>query len=688
MPSKMPMITVRRDKNAISFFSRKDGTKMRFAIGKYEKATWPELVDIKITDWCDVGCNFCYQDSTIFGKHASMENMRQVIDRLSAVKVQEIACLEENTLVATPSGMRKIIDLEINDSIFDSNGRVSKIKKKKVSHRETITIKGNRGFEVTSTPDHPFMVNGVETRADDLLGEVLDNGCIVDNESDYEVVDMSEYITTRNENNRFSRSGSFDDNWVKMGSSSKRGKRFVTIDEDVAWLYGLVVAEGSSRGITLNSTEMNYAQRTVEIYKRISGYSSRIYVHSNRIVVEFHCPSWYKNLFFDHMKINHLAKNKSLGYLFGKNKSIVRSGIRGYLDGDGCFRAKKSHGGKYTDYSASFKTVSPYIATELTTLLKTVFGADACAYYGMSPDRKIEGRIIKSSPYYKIDIYGKENLILVFGEDEMLEVYSGDDNFVSIGTKKTGMNTRKKGIKVFSIENSGVKRVVDIQLDNGSSHIFQISHGVLSHNCGGGETTGHPHFVEIVKMAYEAGIVPNFTTKKPAVVRKMWPEIKDYVGGFAYSAENAGQVRMAARTFKGHIPDQKVSLHYVMGLGDRDHFVDYLKAANEVGYRVTLLGYKTVGRGKDVIPFPYDWWVDVVSDLVKTGECPTLSIDTPLAEQYDGKMPVPTFMYHTREGAFSMYIDAVSMEMGASSFDQKPSLVPFDEDWVARYAII
>ena len=156
-------------------------------------------------------------------------------------------------------------------------------------------------------------------------------------------------------------------------------------------------------------------------------------------------------------------------------------------------------------------------------------------------------------------------------------------------------------------------------------------------------------------MAYEAGIVPNFTTKKPAVVRKMWPEIKDYVGGFAYSAENAGQVRMAARTFKGHIPDQKVSLHYVMGLGDRDHFVDYLKAANEVGYRVTLLGYKTVGRGKDVIPFPYDWWVDVVSDLVKTGECPTLSIDTPLAEQYDGKMPVPTFMYHTREGAFSMY---------------------------------
>ena len=42
-------------------------------------------------------------------------------------------------------------------------------------------------------------------------------------------------------------------------------------------------------------------------------------------------------------------------------------------------------------------------------------------------------------------------------------------------------------------------------------------------------------------------------------------------------------------------------------------------------------------------------------------------------------------MYHTREGAFSMYIDAVQMKMGASSFDESVDLVPFDKDWVARY---
>lgn len=202
---------------------------------------------------------------------------------------------------------------------------------------------------------------------------------------------------------------------------------------------------------------------------------------------------------------------------------------------------------------------------------------------------------------------------------------------------------------------------------------------------GGGEPLDVPYFVEICKLFREAGIVPNFTTKKPGMVRKLWKELDPIVGAFAYSAENAAQVKMAYRMFNGHVEPWRVNLHYIMGMGNREHFRDYLKAAHEVGYRVTLLGYKTTGRGKDVIPEPYDWWMDEVTALVAAGECPQLSIDTPLAEQYDGRMPIPTHMYHTREGAFSMYIDAVAMTMGASSFDSKEELQPFDADWQKRY---
>lgn len=205
---------------------------------------------------------------------------------------------------------------------------------------------------------------------------------------------------------------------------------------------------------------------------------------------------------------------------------------------------------------------------------------------------------------------------------------------------------------------------------------------------GGGETTGHPQFVRILEMFREHGVIPNFTTKKPAAVRRLWPEIGHLIGGFAYSAETAEQVGMAARVLKGHVPDDKVALHYVMGLGSRTHFERYLRAAHEVGYRVTLLGYKTVGRGKEVIPHPYGWWIESVDGLIRDGECPSLSIDTPLAHEYDGLMPVEQHMYHCEEGKFSMYVDAVAMTMGASSFEVGDALVPFDDQWRERYATI
>ena len=203
---------------------------------------------------------------------------------------------------------------------------------------------------------------------------------------------------------------------------------------------------------------------------------------------------------------------------------------------------------------------------------------------------------------------------------------------------------------------------------------------------GGGETLECPHIVETFEKFHAAGITPNFTTKFPGLVRKLWPQIGHLIGGFAYSAETPAQIRTTAKLFRnGKIPMAKVNLHYVMGLGDRAHFKEYLTAAEEVGMRVTLLGYKTSGRGKDLIPFPYDWWIDVVDELIAAGKCPSLSIDTPLAEAYADQLPVDSTHFHILEGAYSMYIDAVSMEMGASSFDEAEELVPFDAGWRKRY---
>ena len=687
-------ISVRRDKNAISLFDRSNGTKVRFAIGPYTKAKRPELVDIKITDFCPAMCPACYMGSTPSGEHSSMENMEKVIHELAKAKVQEVACLDRGTLVATPAGMVPIGDLVVGSEVYDSTGRVSVVTNVHHSMRDTIKLKGNRGFEVIATPDHPFIVSGNIVEAKDCVGRVLDSGSISPS-TKTPPIDMSKYITPKNPTLRGSVGGSFGEDWVRMSSNSARGSRYVEPDNRLAWLYGIFLAEGSTRGVALGGHEEEYVNKWSRLYEDITGHSSTTrQPRPSSLVVEVHNPRYMRALFQDEMKIGAGSHNLTMDYLFNAPPEFIREAIIGYMNGDGCFRSKKNKKGSktYTDFIMSFKTVSPNIAYSLPFLLKSVFNVDSTVYYGVSPSRTIDdGRVIPSTSYYMVDVYGKTNISRLINDPNRLLKEGKDlEEYTRIGTSiysksKVGSN-KNAGVKILSIESSGEREVVDITLDGGSSHIFQLSHAVLSHNCGGGETTYHPQFADICKKFAQAGVVPNFTTKYPARVRMHWDNIKDYIGGFAYSAETPKNIYDAAKLLKrAGIPDHKVSLHHVMGLSRQGQFREYMQAAHDVGYRVTLLGYKTTGRGKNVTPFHYDWWIEEMNSLIREGRCPSTSIDTPLADQYDGLMPVESTMYHTREGAFSMYIDAVQMKMGASSFDESVDLVPFDKDWVARY---
>ncbi len=56
-----------------------DGTKIRTYEGK-PNAIHPESIDVKITDYCDAGCNYCHEQSTKAGKHCDMFSLlRQLL---------------------------------------------------------------------------------------------------------------------------------------------------------------------------------------------------------------------------------------------------------------------------------------------------------------------------------------------------------------------------------------------------------------------------------------------------------------------------------------------------------------------------------------------------------------------------------------------------------------------------------
>lgn len=60
-----------------------DGTKVR----EYEdipKIVHPESIDIKITNYCDLGCNYCHESSSITGEHADISKLLVILRELPA----------------------------------------------------------------------------------------------------------------------------------------------------------------------------------------------------------------------------------------------------------------------------------------------------------------------------------------------------------------------------------------------------------------------------------------------------------------------------------------------------------------------------------------------------------------------------------------------------------------------------
>lgn len=58
-----------------------DGTKTREYVG-FPVVNHPESIDVKITDYCDMGCSYCHESSTVSGVHCDIEKLMSVLSCL------------------------------------------------------------------------------------------------------------------------------------------------------------------------------------------------------------------------------------------------------------------------------------------------------------------------------------------------------------------------------------------------------------------------------------------------------------------------------------------------------------------------------------------------------------------------------------------------------------------------------
>lgn len=214
------------------------------------------------------------------------------------------------------------------------------------------------------------------------------------------------------------------------------------------------------------------------------------------------------------------------------------------------------------------------------------------------------------------------------------------------------------------------KYVNQIIHDLSKLQVFEIAFG-------GGEPTSHPNFLDFLRECSWYDIVPNFTTRNLEWLRNLkWTEYFEHIGGFAFSTESVYEIEQFGELLKsaGISNDwhrhNKCNIQLVLGTMTKKTFKEALAMAAKYHLRVTLLGYKTTGRGSEFTPVPHDWWLEVIRELREEGKWLNIGVDTLIVQQY-GEMlteEIDDRFFTAAEGKFSCYIDAVSQQMAPSSF--------------------
>lgn len=377
------------------------------------------------------------------------------------------------TEVVMSNGQRKAIeDVKVGELVINSYNEISRVKsvfnKKYTGDLIEIKVEGNYNI-ATFTPDHLFIV----CDKGQLVWKRLDQIKIKDKllipfgtkkEQIYSF-DLQELDIVDTENNR--RRVKTKDGYVRAKGGRHHIKRYVTLDEDLGWLFGIFFAEGGIRyenehpmgvDFSLNRNETEYAENIKRIFKDKFDYdvtfydleskpSVRIVRVNSAILGEFfakQCPG----------KIN----TKSLTTCIFQSPLTVRKAVlKGWIDGDG-------HISKIGYITAT--SISENLANDMAHLAKSV-----------QIDINLSKRTGKPNDYAKTR---QDSYTLNIRNNNRYKLY---DSFI-VDEEKS-----KESINAFGFERAvkSIRRIpvkdIDvycIEVPNKSSF---IANGIAVHNC-------------------------------------------------------------------------------------------------------------------------------------------------------------------------------------------------------------
>lgn len=657
-----------------SIFS--NGTKERFTMDDEFKPTFAENMDIKICNRCSAGCSYCHEGSTPDGKLGDIMN-EKFIDTLHPY--QEVACLSGDTYVYNQHGAIQISELNEGDYIFDSDHILRKIIRITKIKKDTFLLKGQRGIKIKCSEDHPFLSNNSLVKASDVIDKKIDrlNKKDEENVNDVYTIDMLKYIHENNPNLPMSVGGeSISETEIRLVNNGKHIPRYINLNEDLMYLYGWFVAEGSTKGLVMHIDEFDIANKLGIIWRNTFGVDYNIYKceEKHSLALELYSPSIIDALFVQEMHVGKGANNKSVGYLFHINKKeFVRKALLGLFDGDGCYRKRNNKNNIF--YNASLKTTSRKLAYEVTYLLAKHFGIYASVVHGVCPERKIDGRLLNPSEYYSVEIYGLESLLNLFPE-----------RFQDV-TNKQKQQIRSDKFK--SITKVETEDLYDITLESGS-HIFPINGYVLTHNCGGGNVLEHPDLIPFLHKLKNKKVITNITLNQIHFENNL-ELVKDMVDQKLVYGLGVSLVNPTDEFINKIKEFPNAVIHVINGIFTEQDY-DVLKGH---GLKILILGYKDLRRGSEYllraeseIHDNQKWLENHINDMVNKFD--VISFDNLAIEQLhikeqwgnlsDGEWDE---FYAGDDGTITYFIDMVEHKFAKSStapFDKRYDLLDNVDD--------
>lgn len=333
-------------------------------------------------------------------------------------------------------------------------------------------------------------------------------------------------------------------------------------------------------------------------------------------------------------------------------------------------------------------------------------------------------------------------VVILGGNDNDDQAHPDESNGVSLPGYRPGMTWRhgdnysvifykESGLKVHLSNTPGVKmgqvpgefpELVDLKISDyctlGCPFCYQNStargkHADLSYlfrvvddlaklgtfeiAIGGGEPLQFPQMLELVTYIHSKGIVPNFTTKLYRGLAEN-SQLFDYIGGVAMSVANVEDTRRAIEACFSlpSVQQNKVSFQIPVGAQTKAEFCEIIRMIGEStlpSQRVTLLGYKQVGRGPNTTYHSFEDSLREAFQEERTGWMDSIywadsypririGIDTQLAAMGSDIIDMcrnPDLMVMRKEGLLSCYIDGVSQTIAPSSYCDSSLYLPLKD---------